>query len=170
MRAWVVVRVLTPPSVSVLGGRVLTDSRIQHGLEVLDLCVDLLAIFRQQGCQLVDDHPQGQGIMCRHAVDLLSVVLGPTEFLADQHPLEGVPSPTPSSDDPESPCWSLCLFLAGACSNRATHVISSSADRPISSAFFWQVVHPTPPCRLFGHRQRQTPPVTGRLDLFWLGV
>jgi hypothetical protein len=57
VQTWAVVRILTLPSISMLGGLVLINSRIQHGLEVLDLCVDLLAILRQQGCQLVDDHP-----------------------------------------------------------------------------------------------------------------
>jgi hypothetical protein len=57
VQTWAVVRILTLPSISMLGGWVLINSRIQHGLEVLDLCVDLLAILRQQGCQLVDDHP-----------------------------------------------------------------------------------------------------------------
>jgi hypothetical protein len=52
----VVVKVLTPPSVSLLGGGVLNDSRIQHGLEALDLRADLLIVLRQLGCQLVNDH------------------------------------------------------------------------------------------------------------------
>jgi hypothetical protein len=49
VRARSVVRVLTPPSFSTHRGRVLNDSCIQHGLEALDLCVDLLVVFRQQG-------------------------------------------------------------------------------------------------------------------------
>jgi hypothetical protein len=40
-----------------LKDQVLDDSYIQHGLEALDLCADFLVVFRQQGCQLVDDHP-----------------------------------------------------------------------------------------------------------------
>jgi hypothetical protein len=51
-------------------------------MEMLDLRIGLLAVFRQQGCQLVDDHPRGQGIVCRRAEDLLSLVLDPAEFLA----------------------------------------------------------------------------------------
>jgi hypothetical protein len=74
VRARLVVRVLTPPSFSTHRGQVLNDSCIQHGLEALDLCVDLLVVFRQQGYQLVEDHPQGQGIVCRCAEDLLPLV------------------------------------------------------------------------------------------------
>jgi hypothetical protein len=75
MRAWAVVRILTPPSISVLGGLVFNDSCIQHGLEVLNLCIDLLAVLWQQGCQLVDDHPYGQGIVCQCAEYPFSLVL-----------------------------------------------------------------------------------------------
>jgi hypothetical protein len=57
MRAWAVVRILTLPSLSALGNQVLNDSCIQHGLEALDLHVDLLTVLGQQGCQLVDNHP-----------------------------------------------------------------------------------------------------------------
>jgi hypothetical protein len=44
--AWEVVRVLTHFLSPCSGGRVLDDSCIQHGLEALDLCVDLLTVFR----------------------------------------------------------------------------------------------------------------------------
>jgi hypothetical protein len=81
--AWAVVMVLTLPSVSTHRGWVLNDSCIQHGLEALDLRVDLLVVFRQQGCQLVDDHPQSQSIVRRRAVDPFSLVLDPADFLAD---------------------------------------------------------------------------------------
>jgi hypothetical protein len=84
MLAWAVVSVLTPPSVSMFRGRVLNDSYIHHGLEVLNLRIDLFIVFRQQGCQLIDDHPRGQGIVCRRAVDLLSLILDPVEFLTDR--------------------------------------------------------------------------------------
>jgi hypothetical protein len=81
--AWAVVRVLTLPSVSTHRGWVVNDSCIQHGLEALDLRVDLLVVFRQQGCQLVDDHPQSQSIVRQRAVDPFSLILNPTDFLAD---------------------------------------------------------------------------------------
>jgi hypothetical protein len=44
--AWAVVRILTPPPISVLEGWVLNDSHVQHGSEVLDLRVDLLAVLK----------------------------------------------------------------------------------------------------------------------------
>jgi hypothetical protein len=79
MQTLVVVRVLTPPPVSVIKGQV------NHCMEAFDLHAYLLAVFRQQGCELVDDHPQGQGVVCRRVVNLLTLVLNPTKVLAD-HP------------------------------------------------------------------------------------
>jgi hypothetical protein len=67
-----------------VGVTVLNDSHIQHGFEVLDLRVDLLAVLRQQGYQLVNDHPRVQGIVCWRAVDLLSLILDLAEFLMDR--------------------------------------------------------------------------------------
>jgi hypothetical protein len=55
--ALAVVRVLTPPLFSMIKGRVNQCSYVQHCLEVLDLCIGLITVFRQQGCELVDDHP-----------------------------------------------------------------------------------------------------------------
>jgi hypothetical protein len=70
--------------VSVVKGRVNHRSCIQHWLEVLDLCINLLTIFKQHGCELVDDHPRSQGIVSWSAVDLFSLVLDQTEFLVDR--------------------------------------------------------------------------------------
>jgi hypothetical protein len=55
--ALAVVRVLTPPLVSMFKGRVNQGGCIQHCFEVFDLCIDLLVVFRQQGDELFDDHP-----------------------------------------------------------------------------------------------------------------
>jgi hypothetical protein len=80
----VVVRVLTPPSVSTTRSQVNHHSCVQHRLEALDPHVDLLIVFRQQGYELVNDHPRSLGIVYRHVVNLFSLVLDPAEFLADQ--------------------------------------------------------------------------------------
>jgi hypothetical protein len=53
----VVVTVLAQPFVSALWVRVLHGSCIQHGLQALDLRVGILIVLRQQGRQLVDNHP-----------------------------------------------------------------------------------------------------------------
>jgi hypothetical protein len=57
--AWAlaVVRILTPSSNSMLNGWVNHSSCIQHCLEVFDLCIYLLDVFRQQGGNLINDHP-----------------------------------------------------------------------------------------------------------------
>jgi hypothetical protein len=95
--AWalVVVRVLTLPPISVIKGQVNHCSYVQHCLEVLDLHVDLLTVFRQQGCELFDDHPRCQGIVCWRAVNLFSLVLNQPSSSRIDHDLS--PSWSPST-------------------------------------------------------------------------
>jgi hypothetical protein len=74
--AWAlaVVKSLAPPFVSVLESGVLHGRCIQRGLEALDLRINLLTVFRQQGL------PVGR---CWCAVDLFYLVLNPVKFLVD---------------------------------------------------------------------------------------
>jgi hypothetical protein len=74
--------VLTP--ISAILSWVNHRSYVQHRLEAFDLCVNLLAIFGHQGCELVDDHSQSQGVVSWHAVDLFSLVLNLVEFLMNR--------------------------------------------------------------------------------------
>jgi hypothetical protein len=98
-------------------------------METFDLRVYLLTVFWQQGHKLVDDHPGGQGIVCRRAVNLPTLPLDPAEYLMDRLrpvlepfpacsalsvelgvvPPEASPSSTSSPDDPESSCRPRCL-------------------------------------------------------------
>jgi hypothetical protein len=48
------------------------------------VCVDFLIVFWQMRCELVNEHPRGQGIVSWRAVDLLSLALNPADFLVDQ--------------------------------------------------------------------------------------
>jgi hypothetical protein len=66
-------------------GQVHHCGRIKNCMETPDLCIYLLAILRQQRIELVDDHPGGQGIVGRCAVDLLALPLDPVDFLM-KHP------------------------------------------------------------------------------------
>jgi hypothetical protein len=83
-RALAVARVLTLPPVSLIKGRVNHYSHVQHCMEVLDLRIYFLTVFRQQGCELVDDHPGNQGIVCRRAVNLLALKLDLAEFITNR--------------------------------------------------------------------------------------
>jgi hypothetical protein len=84
--AWAlaVVRILTLTPVSMCKGRVNHGRCVQHCLEALDLRIDLLAIFRQQGGKLINDHPRNQGILRRSAVDLFSLVFNLVKFITDR--------------------------------------------------------------------------------------
>jgi hypothetical protein len=56
---------------------------IQHHLEVLHVCINFFVVLWQVGCQLIDEHPSDQGVMCQSAVDLLPLVLDLINFLMD---------------------------------------------------------------------------------------
>jgi hypothetical protein len=63
-------------------------------MKMLDLCIYLFAVFRQQRSQLVEDYPGGYDIAGRRAIDLLTLPLIPADFLV-KHPravLESLPS------------------------------------------------------------------------------
>jgi hypothetical protein len=79
------VGVLTSPPVSSVMGQVRHCGSVKHCMEELDLCIYFLAILRQQGCELIDDDPRGQGIVCRRAVNLLALPLDLADFFVE-HP------------------------------------------------------------------------------------
>jgi hypothetical protein len=60
-------------------------------MEAFDLHVYLLTVFRQQRCELVDDHLGSQGVVCRCVVNLLTMPLDPTKILTYR------PRPVPES-------------------------------------------------------------------------
>jgi hypothetical protein len=49
-------------------------------MKVLDLQIYLLIVLRQQGHEKIDYDPRGQSIVCRCAVDLLTLPLDPAHF------------------------------------------------------------------------------------------
>jgi hypothetical protein len=150
------VRVLTSPFISSVKAWVHHGGCVKHCIDVLDMCDYLLAVLRQQGCELIDDDPGGQGVVCRRAVNLLTLPLNLVEFFVEcprsvpeslstrrSLPVEhGVVSPkaTPSSaspsDPPESSCQPWCPFLVALSAtraNQADRAISSSASLTIST-------------------------------------
>jgi hypothetical protein len=52
-----VVRILTPHITATLGNRVHYGCCVQHCLEALNMHVDFFIVFRQVGCELIDEHP-----------------------------------------------------------------------------------------------------------------
>jgi hypothetical protein len=108
------VEVLTSPPISMVKGWVSHCSSVQHCTEVLDLHVYLLTALRQQGPELVDDHPEGQGIVCRHVINLLALPLDLAKFFMEHPKLI-----------PESflACWALLVEL-GVVSPRGGIILS----------------------------------------------
>jgi hypothetical protein len=51
------VRIQTPHITATLGNRVHHGCCVQHCLEALNMHVDFFIIFRQMGCELIDEHP-----------------------------------------------------------------------------------------------------------------
>jgi hypothetical protein len=45
--------------------------------------VDFFVVVRQVGCELVNEHSRGQGVVSRRVVDLFSLVLDSANFLSD---------------------------------------------------------------------------------------
>jgi hypothetical protein len=142
-------------------------------MEVFDLHVYLLAVFRQLRCELVNDDPRGQGIVFRLVANMLTLVINLAKFLMDHPrpvpktflthrvlsvelramPPKAAPSPASSSDVPESSFHPSCLFptaLSASSANQATRVIFASTSQAISLADLPVWVHPAPPCRLLG--------------------
>jgi hypothetical protein len=79
-----VIKILTPVSIIAVVNRVHHGCCVQHRLEALYVRVDFLIVFWQMRCELVNEHPRGQGIVSWRAVDLLSLALNPADFLVDQ--------------------------------------------------------------------------------------
>jgi hypothetical protein len=79
------VGILTSPPVSLMKAWVCHGGRVKYCIEVLDLCSYLLTDLKQQGCELIDDDPQGQGVVCKRTVNLLTLPLDPAEFFVE-HP------------------------------------------------------------------------------------
>jgi hypothetical protein len=79
-----VVRILTPRVTAAIGNRVHHGCCVQHHLEELNLGVNFFVVFRQVGCELINQHPQGQSVVGRCEVDLLSLVFDPIDFLTDR--------------------------------------------------------------------------------------
>jgi hypothetical protein len=79
------VRILTSPTVPMVKGQVRHCGHVKHCMEMLNLCIYLLAVLRQQRSELVDDHLGGQGTVARRAIDLLALPVNPTGFLV-KHP------------------------------------------------------------------------------------
>jgi hypothetical protein len=72
-RALAMVGVLTSPPASLVKSQVCHYNSVEHCMEALDLHVYLLAILIQQGCELIDDDPRGQSIVCRPGLNLLAL-------------------------------------------------------------------------------------------------
>jgi hypothetical protein len=80
MQALAMIGVMNSPPISSLKGRARHCSSVKHGMEALDLRVNLLTILMQQGRELIEDDPGGQGVACRCAVNLLALPLDPSNF------------------------------------------------------------------------------------------
>jgi hypothetical protein len=52
-----VVKLMTPYFIVTVKDRVNHGCCIQHRLEALYMCIDFFIVFRQVGCELVNEHP-----------------------------------------------------------------------------------------------------------------
>jgi hypothetical protein len=79
---------MTSHPISSVKDRVCHGGSVKHCMKALDLWIYLLTILRQQGCELIDDDPGGQCVVCRRAVNLLALPLDPANFLMEpQRPI-----------------------------------------------------------------------------------
>jgi hypothetical protein len=116
----VVVSVLTSPPIFVIKGQVDHCSYVQHCMEMFLLHIYLLIVFMQHGRQLVENHPGGQGIVCRCGVTLLALPFDLAKFLVD-HPRPG--------PEPLSACRALLVEL-GLMTPKAAPSPTSLPDDP----------------------------------------
>jgi hypothetical protein len=151
-----IVEVLTSPPASLVKGWVHHYSGAKHCIEVLDLCVYLLVVLRQQERELINYDSGGQSIVCKRAVNLLTLPLDPAGlFLKRLRPIlesvmtcwtlpvergvcppKAAPTSGSSSDAHESSCRPQCLFtaiLSASQANRVDRSSIASAFRAISS-------------------------------------
>jgi hypothetical protein len=56
-RTPLVIRLLPLDSVIAVENQVRNYGYVQHVLEALDLRIDFFIVFRQVGCELIDEHP-----------------------------------------------------------------------------------------------------------------
>jgi hypothetical protein len=78
-----VVTFMTPVSILLVMDWFRYGSRIQHLLKALNMRVDLFIIFWQVGGDLINEHPSSQGVLGWHMVNLVFLILDPTDFLTD---------------------------------------------------------------------------------------
>jgi hypothetical protein len=83
MRTLSMVKLLAPYFTVTVENRVNHGCCVQHRLELLYMRIDFFIVFRKVGCELVNEHSQGQGIVGRRVVDLFTMVLDTTDFLSD---------------------------------------------------------------------------------------
>jgi hypothetical protein len=77
------VGVLTLPPISSVKSRAGHGGSVKHCMEVLDPCVYLLVVCREQGCELIDVDRGGQGVVCKHVVNMLTLPQDPANFLME---------------------------------------------------------------------------------------